>query len=83
MVVIFYISIDWEYTAFYRHWSCRVLEWVPWSTNRSWSGVATATATYLFFRSFAFIWGATMPSLILYNHINYGLSRVDVSDVRS
>ncbi|KAH8773845.1 major facilitator superfamily domain-containing protein [Diaporthe sp. PMI_573] len=46
------------------------------------SDVATATATYSFFRSFGFIWGVTIPSLILDNHINNGLSSVDDADVR-
>lgn len=46
------------------------------------SDVATATATYSFFRSFGFIWGVTIPSLILDSHINNGLSSVDDANVR-
>jgi MFS family permease len=45
--------------------------------------VATATATYSFFRNFGFIWGVTIPSLILNALFNGALDTVDDEDVRA
>ncbi|KAF3058028.1 putative MFS-type transporter C16A3.17c [Daldinia childiae] len=47
------------------------------------SDVATATATYSFFRSFGFIWGVTIPSLILNSRITKGLDTVEDANVRA
>ncbi|KAJ8114180.1 hypothetical protein ONZ43_g4963 [Nemania bipapillata] len=47
------------------------------------SDVATATAMYSFLRSFGFIWGITIPSLILNALITNGLGTIDDAAVRA
>lgn len=45
--------------------------------------VATATATYSFFRSFGFIWGVTIPSLILNSLFTKSLHTIDDANVQA
>jgi hypothetical protein len=46
------------------------------------SDVASSTSMYAFSRSFGFIWGVTIPSLILDSHISKGLHTIDDTSVR-
>ncbi|KAI0206555.1 major facilitator superfamily domain-containing protein [Astrocystis sublimbata] len=47
------------------------------------SDVATATVMYSFLRSFGFIWGITIPSIILNALVTEGLSTIEDTAVRS
>ncbi|KAI0542843.1 major facilitator superfamily domain-containing protein [Xylaria digitata] len=47
------------------------------------SDVATATAMYSFLRSFGFIWGITIPSLILNSIVTGGLGIIEDATVRA
>lgn len=44
--------------------------------------VATATATYSFFRNFGFIWGVTIPSLVLNSIFTKSLSTISDANIR-
>jgi MFS family permease len=44
--------------------------------------VATTTATYSFFRNFGFIWGVTIPSLVLNSLFNKSLSTIGDPNIR-
>ncbi|MCJ1475923.1 hypothetical protein MMC13_004587 [Lambiella insularis] len=44
---------------------------------------AVSTSTYSFIRSFGFIWGATIPSIVFNSRIDAILERIDDSTVRS
>lgn len=47
------------------------------------SDTAVSTSTYSFIRSFGFVWGATIPSIVFNSRINAKLSSIDDYDVRS
>jgi MFS family permease len=47
------------------------------------SDTAVSTSTYSFIRSFGFVWGATIPSIVFNSGINAVLNRIDDSNVRN
>ena len=47
------------------------------------SDTAVSTSTYSFIRSFGFVWGATIPSIVFNSRINAVLDRIDESTVRN
>ncbi|KAF2690571.1 MFS general substrate transporter [Lentithecium fluviatile CBS 122367] len=46
------------------------------------SDVASSTSLYAFFRGFGFIWGVTIPSLVLNSHVDRGLHTISDPFVR-
>ena len=46
------------------------------------SDTAVSTSTYSFIRSFGFVWGATIPSIVFNSRINVLLDRIDDPTVR-
>ncbi|KAI4859647.1 MFS general substrate transporter [Hypoxylon rubiginosum] len=47
------------------------------------SDTAISTSTYSFVRSFGFVWGATIPSIVFNSRVNAMLDSVDDSNVRA
>ncbi|KXX77172.1 putative MFS-type transporter YusP [Madurella mycetomatis] len=47
------------------------------------SETAVSTSTYSFIRSFGFVWGATIPSIVFNSHIDVRLASIDDAQVRA
>ena len=47
------------------------------------SDTAVSTSTYSFIRSYGFVWGATVPSIVFNSRVNAVLDRIDDPSVRS